>query len=232
MIGYATPRTLIARFNIEAAMEWLWNPNGRTPREFALSWAVREKIRDPEKFADWADLMGPVEWAIYGSEWPSGEKRKAQPSVATLLAKAELPEFGAFRFGVFGSPWGDIQPSAPLQANALATERGVKLARELGLQEFIQESLVIQGYANSLTALWELKQLVTKDGIAPDKRATAREQFARYDRALEQALKALREWGNAMQLGSGRIGRAQSAIETLQAMSEQMKETSAKLGVK
>jgi len=237
MIGYAVPRTMIARFNVEAAAEWLWNPTGRTPREFARSWAIREGIRNPDKFAEWTDLMGPVEWAIYGSEWPAGEKRKAQPSVAVLLAKAKLPEIGQFKFGVFGSPWGDIQSSAQLESNAQAAARGVALAREIGSSEFIQESLVIQGYADSLTALWALKQLVTEDGIPPDKRAAARERFAKYERALAQARTALPAWENTLPSNSRRRGYTRGgftrgAIETLETMSKQMNETATALGVK
>ena len=232
MIGYATPRTVMGRFNIEAAMEWLWNPTGRTPREFALTWAVREKIRDPEQFAEWTELVGPVSWAIYGSEWPAGELRKSISAVAPLLEKAELPELGVFKWGIYGSPWGDIKTPAELAANAVAAERGVKLAREIGAEEFIQESLVIQGYANSLKALWELKQLVTKTGIAPDKLAAARQQFANYERALEQARVALRAWENAVMANSHRRGFTASAIETLHTMSKEMTEIATKLGVK
>jgi len=232
MLGYPTPRILIARFNTEAVAEWLWNPTGRTPREFALSWAVRQRIRDPEKFAEWTELMGPVEWAIYGSEWPAGEKRKSQESVATLLAKAKLPELGTFKFGVFGSPWGDIKSSAQLESNARTAERGLKLAREIRVNEFIQESLVIQGYADSLKALWELKQLVTKHGIAPDKRATARELFAGYEHSLAQARIALRAWESAVPSNERRSGFTRKAIETLQRMSKEMKQSAAKLGVK
>ncbi len=232
MIGYATPRTVMGRFNIEAAMEWLWNPTGRTPQAFARSWAVREKIRDPEKFAEWTELVGPVSWAIYGSEWPAGELRKAISGVAPLLEKAELPALGDFKWGIYGSPWGDIQTPAELNANTVAAKRGVKLAREIGAEEFIQESLVIQGYADSLKALWELKQLVTKKGIAPDKLAAAREQFAKYESSLEQARTALRAWENAVMAGSSRRGFTDSAVETLQAMSKDMKESAPRLGVK
>jgi hypothetical protein len=232
MIGYATPRTLMSRFNVEAAAEWLWNPNGRTPREFTLSWAVREKIRSPEKFVEWAELMGPAEWPIYGSDWPAAEKRTAQPSVATLLAKAQLPELGTFKWDKFGSPWGEFKTPAELKATATAAERGLKLAHELGLPEFIQESLVIQGYADSLCALWELKQLVTKDGIGPDRRAAAREQFAKYERALAQSRSALQAWDRIVSSGSARRGHVQRTLGILQTMSEQMQQAAAALGVK
>ncbi len=232
MIGYAVPRTLMNRFHVEAAAEWLWNPNGRTPREFTRSWAVREKIRDPETFVKWQDLMGPVEWAIYGSEWPSAEKRTAQPSVAQLLAKANLPDLGIFKSEKFGSPWGEFKKPEELKAAAAAAERGVKLARELGLPELVQESLVIKGYADSLCALWELKQLVTTEGVAPAKRATAKEQFAKYERALAQSRTALLDWNRAVSSGFSRGGHVSRTLEILEKMSAQMKETAAAFGVK
>ncbi len=232
MIGYAVPRTLMNRFHVEAASEWLWNPNGRTPREFALTWAVREKLRSPEKFAEWHETMSPVEWAIYGSEWPSAEKRTAQPSVAQLLAKANLPELGIFKSEKFGSPWGEFKRPEELKAAASAAERGVKLAREIGLPEFIQESLVIQGYADSLCALWELKQIVTKDGVAPEKRGAAKALFDKYQRALAQSRTALLDWNRAVSSGYSRGGHVSRTLEILDKMSQQMKETATTLGVK
>lgn len=231
MIGYATPRTVIGRFNIEAAMEWLWHPAGRSPREFARTWAVREKIRDPKKFAAWTELVGPVSWAIYGSEWPAGDLRRAVSSVAPRLAKAELPELGEFKWGIFGSPWGDIKTPAELAANVAATARGLKLAREIGAEEFIQETLVIQAYAESLLALWELKQIVTPNGIAPDQRAAAREQFLRYDRALQAARTALPMWEEVVLAGASQRGFTKSAVETLTSMARDMKTTAGQLGV-
>jgi len=231
MIGYATPRTLMSRFNVEAAAEWLWNPTGRTPREFTRSWAVREKLSDPNKFAEWEQLMGPVEWTIYGSEWPAAEKRTARDSVAKLLAKARLPEPGTFR-GHFGSPWGDFKTPEELKAAAGAAARGVKLARELGLPEFIQESLVIQGYADSLCALWELKKLVTNDGLAQEKRPAAREQFARYQRALAQSRAALAAWEKIVAARSSRGGVVRRTLDILESMSDQMRQTADTLGAK
>ena len=230
MIGYATPRTLMSRFNVEAAAEWLWNPAGRTPRDFALSWAVRQGLPDPEQFATWEELMGPVEWAIYGSDWPAAEKRKGQPSVATLLAKAKLPELGASK-GMFSAPWGEFKTPEELQAAAKAAARGVKLADELALPEFIQETRIIQGYADSLCALWELKQLVKKDGLMPDKRAAASEQFAKYEHGLAQARSALPDWERMAGAGSSGGGHVQPTMAILQSMSDQMKQTAAALGV-
>jgi hypothetical protein len=231
MIGYATPRTMIARFNIEAAAEWLWNPTGRTPREFARAWAVRQKIAQPDTFAEWADTLGPAEWAIYGSEWPAGEKRKSQGTVAALLARGALPELGSFKWGVFGSPWGDIRTPEELRRHAAAAARAVTLARRMGLPEFVQESLVVQGYADALCALWELKQLVTPQGLPPEKRAAAKTHFAAYDRALQQAATALPAWERAVPGLRAHSNFTREVVETLQTMRREMKETARTLGV-
>ena len=40
-------------------------------REFALAYAVRMGYRNPEAFADWAALMGPIEFDVYDSDFPT-----------------------------------------------------------------------------------------------------------------------------------------------------------------
>jgi hypothetical protein len=79
--------------------------------------------------------------------------------------------------------------------------------------------------------LWELKQLVTKDGIAPDKRAAAREQFANYERALAQARSGLPAWEKIVASGLSRGGHVQRTLGILRTMSEQMQQTATALGV-
>ena len=52
------PSIRYCRFNTEAAAEWTWNAKGRSPQSSPLSWAVREGLRDPEKFAEWSETIG------------------------------------------------------------------------------------------------------------------------------------------------------------------------------
>jgi len=51
-LGYPKPRVHYLAFNVAAAAEWSWNAKGRSTREFALSWAVRQGMEDPELFAE------------------------------------------------------------------------------------------------------------------------------------------------------------------------------------
>src|SRR5579875_2456452 len=67
VVGYVVPTNWFHEFNVIAAAEWAWNSQGRTPREFAYAYAVVRGIRPAERFAEWADLIGPVGWDIAAS---------------------------------------------------------------------------------------------------------------------------------------------------------------------
>lgn len=111
-----------------------------------------------------------------------------------------------------------------------AAARAVALAREIGEAEFIQESLVVQGYINALKALYELKQLVTPQGVAPQNRDTAKRYFRMYVDALQQSATALPQWEATLPSQSGEERFTGRTVELLQTMMKQMKETAAGLG--
>jgi len=194
LIGYATPRVHYSRFNVEAAAEWSWNAKGRSPYEFALSWAVREGIGNPVKFAEWADTVGPIEWDVYGSHWPAGEQRNVPGPAAKRLREGTLPELGYVLWDAYRHPFGDVKSVEQLNGDVAAAERAVALAKEMGIPEFIHESLIAQGYINSLKALWELKNLVKPDGVAQEDREAARRYFEMYVDSLQQVTNELPKW--------------------------------------
>ena len=70
MMAWGTHGVETCGFNINALAEWSWNLDGRTEREFALAWATREKCENPESVAEWAELIGPIEFDVYDSGFP------------------------------------------------------------------------------------------------------------------------------------------------------------------
>ena len=42
----------------------------RSEKEFAIAWATRGGYEDPEAVGEWAELMGPVEFDVYDSDFP------------------------------------------------------------------------------------------------------------------------------------------------------------------
>lgn len=206
LLGYPTPGIAYNRFNTEAAAEWSWNPDGRTPREFALSWAVRNGLPDPVLFADWCDAMGPVSWDVYGSEYPRGILRNGKCGpIATALKNGTLPPLGVT--GYFPAPWGDIKTVTQFNDDVAMATRGLEIARRMGIPEFYYESLVVHGYIIALRALYELKSLVVNGQVAPANRAAASNYFYIYVSGLRQARDAIQKWVDA-------IGGSQSLFAT------------------
>lgn len=217
-MGYPTPGIAYYRFNTEAAAEWSWNPDGRSAREFALSWAVREGLPDPEMFADWCDLMGPVSWDVYGSEFPRGILRNNANCgpIATALVNGTLPALGTFKSGLYPAPWGDIKNITQFNNDVSNACKALELAKQMNIPEFTYESLVVHGYITALRALYELKSLVVNGSVAPANRPAAANYFYIYVSGMKQAKDALPKWENAV------VGGSAATAETVTIMDNEI----------
>jgi len=70
MMGWGTVGMETCGFNIAALAEWSWNRNGRSTEDFAAAWATREGFERPDAVGEWSELMGPVEFDVYDSDFP------------------------------------------------------------------------------------------------------------------------------------------------------------------
>lgn len=230
LIGYATPRVYYSFFLVEASAEWSWNAKGRTPREFARTWAVRQGLKDPELFAEYADTIGPVAWDVYGSDWPHGEQRE-MVRVAKKLKEGSMPKLGESLWGIYRSPWGDIKSVEHLNRDVEQAGKAVQLAQRLGKDEFIYESQIVQGYIRSLKALHELKQIVRKEGIAPDQKAAARKWFTMYVDSLNRSAELLPKWESTLPMRPAGEDFTSKPVKVIHQVAEEMKQVAADLGV-
>jgi hypothetical protein len=173
-------------------------------------------LNNPELFADWSDALGPVAWDVYGSAWPVDETRGSQAKVADQLKNGTLPELGYVLWGVYPKPWGDIKTEQQLNDDVASASQAVAIANQMNIAEYKQESLVIQGYINSLKALYELKQRVQPGGvIAPENHAEANQYFNMYKDSLAQARTALPAWENALPNHESLTGATVTLLNTL-----------------
>jgi len=228
LIGYATPRVGLYKFNVEAAAEWTWNNKGRTTREFALSYAMRQGYKDPQKFADWSEIVGPVGWDVYGSGFPNEELRNATGPVAKRLKEGRLPKLGYVLWDAYPSPWGNITSEQQLDADVESAAKGVQMAKEMGMQPYLQESLVVDGYIRALKALYELKQLVKPAGVPAAQRDEAHRWYLQYVDGLKQAKAALPKWEDSV--ATEEIRFTDKPVETIDTMLQQMKDVAAEKG--
>lgn len=224
LLGFAHPLLTHNAFNLEAAAEWSWNSDGRTTRDFAHSYAVRKGIENPDTFAEWSETIGPVAWDVYGSQWPAGEAKKSLERTSQQVSKGSLPELGYVLWDCYPKPWGDIKSIRQLEDDARNAARAVELAKTMGDEALLYESLIIQGYIDSLRALYDLRGVVTEDGVSEENADVAKGGFAEYLRGLDQARRYLPMWEAKMPRHAGTAALTKPAVELITEMIEEMNE--------
>ncbi|MDD5597249.1 MAG: glycoside hydrolase family 20 zincin-like fold domain-containing protein [Victivallaceae bacterium] len=95
MLAWKQHNRRICGFNISALAEWSWNVNGRTTKQFAEAWATLNGCKQPEKFAEWSETMGPIEFDVYDSDMPECYTRN---KAADMVKKCACPELGRGMF--------------------------------------------------------------------------------------------------------------------------------------
>jgi hypothetical protein len=231
LLGYVTPLVHYNFFNLEAAAEWSWNSKGRTPKEFSLSYAIRQGFKDPQKWAEWAQTVGPVEWDIYGSEWTSGAQRGIPDPVAKSLLEGKLPKLGTVAWDCFWIPFGDIKSVKQLDDDVAAAAKALEMSKQMGTPQYYFESLTADGYIKSLKALYELGRIVKNGAVAERNREAARKYFRMYDDGLKQAGDAMPKWEVEVDINHKYEGFTDKAVRMSKQLRDEMAATAAKLGV-
>jgi hypothetical protein len=194
-IGYATPSNRYYEFNVTAAAEWSWNSRGRTPREFAEAYAVRAGFQNPEKFAQWAETIGPVGWKLAGSRpveklifGAGGLVFVNGQIIQGRLAEAlqEL-EFGGEMLGEFESEkdFGDTVSEA---------KKALELAKKIDEPAVIYESQSVLGILDIMSSLRKVAGAAT---LADErlKRERLAWTFAELDDAARGLTGSIYGWG-------------------------------------
>lgn len=183
--GYAPPDNRLFDFNVTAAAEWSWNAHGRDEREFAAAWATRRRMAEPDKVADWAVMLGPVGWNVYGSGVP-------HPSffgpAAAMVARRNRPSLGKGMFRYF--------PSIQRMDDDLAvSQRALELAGQLKEPALVAETRTIQGYLRMVKSLYLIAGMVaTKKPLDDAATKSLQAAFDELQVAMEQTTGALRAW--------------------------------------
>jgi hypothetical protein len=97
------------------------------------------------------------------------------------------------------------------------------LARELGGEGILQESLVVQGYIQSLKALYELREIIQPIGkVPPNRREDAKRYFMMYADGLNQTAAALPRWEATVRNQGDARGLTGKSVEVVQEAVDQM----------
>ena len=189
LCAYATPHNRLYDFNVTAAAEWSWNAHGRDEREFAAAWATRRGLKDPEKAADWAVMLGNVGWDVYGSGVP-------YPSFFGPFADV-IRNQGKFTLGK--GPFRYFPDERHIQDDLATCATATKLAAELGDPWISAETQVITGYLTMLAKARSISELISRSAPPSD---AEREELSHDLFALAQAGRQVNEGLSAWEAAS------------------------------
>ncbi len=189
--GYATPDNRFYDFNVTAAAEWSWNAHGRSEREFAAAWATRRGMADPDRAADWAVMLGPVGWDVYGSRVPFSQ---FFGQAARLIKNRKRPswvgEQGMFRH---------FPTIERMDEDLAVCQKALALAEQLGDPALIAETRTIEGYVRMIKSIFILSNAVAgKKKLDAAEAKVVQATFDELRAACKYTTDALGDWKNAV----------------------------------
>ena len=196
IIGYATPSNRYYEFNVTAAAEWSWNSRGRSPRDFAEAYARRTGISHPQRFGEWADLIGEVGWDLAGGRVVERlilPERELFESAQTPRTH-KLDDLQEMRFGQ--GLLSEFPDRKHFEARLASAARALELAETEGDQRMVDESRSVIGALHLLDGLVELSDA---KGLPEDKKqAAAQGALTKIDSAARMLTVSVYRWGTAV----------------------------------
>jgi len=150
MMAWATQGMELCGFNVSALAEWSWNSQGRSTREFAEAWATREGYEEVEAIGEWAELMGPVEFDVYDSEFPVCY---SQGLAAKMVLEKQRPYLGEGMFRYYSSP-------QAFEEKKVVCNRALQISTGIKDDSFSNETLVIRSYIELARTIYRIAEHV------------------------------------------------------------------------
>ena len=154
MMAWATMGRETSSFCIQALAEWSWNLNGRSEREFAVAWATREGYEDPQAVGDWAELIGPVEFDVYDSEFPVCY---SWGKAVEMVRERRRPYLGEDMFRYYTS-------TDDFDQKRDCCRRALEIAEAFETPHLANETRVVLSYVDLADAIYRIaEQVATED---------------------------------------------------------------------
>jgi len=196
LAGYVVPDNRLYTFNVTAAAEWSWNAHGRDEHEFAIAWATRQRLAPAEAVADWAVMLGPVSWDLYGARLV--ERYFFRPgTIETVVLSGAKPMFGQ-GFLTY------IRDEEHLHRNMAVCRDALQLANQIGSTAMVAETKAILTYYEMVHQLCRICAFLAEHGtIDAQERRSLQKELNRLTLAGGLNVEALRDWERAVVVGAG-----------------------------
>ena len=191
LMGYATYSNRLYDFNVTAAAEWSWNAKGRDEREFATAYATRRRISDPDAFAEWALLLGPVGWDFYG---PAMYDFNHTGKLVDMVAGRSDPGLGKT-----GGMFQYFPTVEHFNEDLAVCEKAMKIATRIGDPGMIAETRVIRGYVSMMKeAAFITTQVSSQAEPTYDDRVDVQNALTRLGMAGLETVDGLETWAQSL----------------------------------
>ena len=172
-------------YNIHALAEFAWNHKGRSEKEFSIAWATREGYKDPERVGEWAELMGPVEFDVYDSDFPIVY---SWGKAAKMIEQRERPYLGEGIFRYYSD-------REDFDRKIAACDRALEIARGFENPYLADETRVVRSYVRLAKSLYEVAELVAMNEFRDlASQARLRGELDQLAAAGEENASAIRQW--------------------------------------
>jgi DNA-binding LacI/PurR family transcriptional regulator len=176
-------------FDINALAEWSWNLNGRSEKEFAIAWATREGLGNPEAVGEWSELMGPVEFDVYDSDFPLVY---SWGLAAQMIRERKRPYLGEGTFRYYTTP-------EDFDSKIATCKKALKLAQGIENTYLINETRIVLSYVKLAKSLFQIAEHVATDDLSS---LASQDKLRGYVGELNSSAKenaaAIREWRVAL----------------------------------
>ena len=172
-------------FNLNALAEWSWNRDGRSEKEFVIAWATREGYKNPEAVAEWSEIMGPIEFDVYDSEFPVCY---SWGQATQMVENKERPYLGEGLFRYYLSP-------DDFDKKIAACNRAHKIAGQFENTYLADETAVVRSYVNLVKHVYLVAELVATDELTTlESQNVLREHLAGLEKAGKENVVAIKAW--------------------------------------
>ena len=184
MMAWQTTTRETCEFNVTAMAEWAWNAEGRDEHEFALAYATRKGL-NPEKVAEWSDIMGPLSFDVFDSMWP---ECYAWGLAIDLIKRREHPYLGEGMFRYYGSPEAFTEKLA-------ACDRATNAAQSIENPDFANETRVVRSYVDLARTIWQVALIIASDELElPASQGKLQGHLRELEAAGAENVSAIRHW--------------------------------------
>ena len=189
MMAWGTVTREICGFNIHALAEWAWNAEGRSEREFAIAWATIQGYEHPEQVGESSELMGPVEFDVYDSDFPICYSWGQALEMVKERSRPSLGE-GMFRY---------YADAGDFDRKLAACQKALQLARGFASPLLALETAVINSYVGLAKGIYQVAEMAALEDLSqPEQQERLRLALQELKRAEAENTAAIRSWRAAL----------------------------------